>query len=156
MSARRIPRANWNAPVWSAMVGPTGMGSPSSGPALAIISPPAPWATMSIAGRCARGPRGPKPVAEVEGDTLLAAIMGKEEGRAPVRLELDAASGVTVARLDLDHIGAEVGQQRCRGGAHLADAQIDDADAVQDSHGSTAGGLQKNPRPWRSARSSGR
>ena len=48
----------WEA-MWSAIVAPTGVGSPAVIPVV-LMRPPAAWALRSVPSRSASGPRGPK------------------------------------------------------------------------------------------------
>jgi hypothetical protein len=63
---------------------------------------------------------------QVERDALLVAVEGREEARA--RAE-QAARVVALDGLDLDDLGAEVGQQQAAGRTHDHVGELDDADA---------------------------
>ena len=83
--------------------------------------------------------RPPFHALEVERHTLHATIVGLEEATARARQHGHAARRVApLRRLDLDHVGAEVGHQHPGHGARLRGGAGDDLDAlkraVRDGH----------------------
>ena len=67
---------------------------------------------------------------EIERDALLAAVEAREIGVVrPDAMRADVARDVAFGRLDLDHLGAEIGEHQAaiRPGQHVAD--LDDANA---------------------------
>ena len=72
-------------------------------------------------------------VAQVQGDAAFAAIAAFVDGTARiVRRDVDVAAVIADAgQLDLDHVGAHVGQQRRRLGPLNVQARFEDANAAQ-------------------------
>ena len=69
---------------------------------------------------------------DVEDDALLVAVERAEEADAEAR---QLARLVAAGRLDLDHLGAEVGEDHPAGRAHDHVRELDDADAVEGQAG---------------------
>ena len=63
---------------------------------------------------------------QVDGDAALVAIEGGEESGGKAE---QPPGGVAVRRLDLDHIGAEIGQDQARSRAHDGVAEFEHANA---------------------------
>src|SRR6185369_12979355 len=71
-------------------------------------------------------------VLEVQRHALHAAIVGLEEGAAYAGQHRHAARAVTaLGRLDLDHVGAEIGHQHVGNGARLRGRAGNDLDALE-------------------------
>src|SRR6266446_1909374 len=123
------------------------------------MKPPAACATMSYEGRSAHGPVCPKPdmlatmrrgcsrtscsgarpqragVPQVERDALLVAVEREEGDRHAVRGRVAVAALVAAARrLDLDHLGTQVGEDRGAERPRQEAGQVEDADAGERAH----------------------
>ena len=63
---------------------------------------------------------------QIDGDAALVAVEGREEAGC----EADQASGgIATGRLDLDHVGAEIGKDQARGRPHDGVAELEHAQA---------------------------
>jgi hypothetical protein len=79
---------------------------------------------------------------DVDDDAFLVAVEGAEEADADPR---QGARLVAAGRLDLDHLGAEVGQDHPAGGPHHHVRELDDADAIE---GQAAQSQRGHGRAW--------
>ena len=68
-------------------------------------------------------------LAHVEHERLLAAVVGLEVGAEAVRAEAAAPSLLTARLLDLDYLGAHVGEQHGARRPLLVPGEVQDADA---------------------------
>src|SRR5262245_56744926 len=78
---------------------------------------------------------------EVEADALLAPVVHREVDALPADHGRMLARLLAARRLDLDHLGAQVGEQHAAARARLEARQFEDADAVEATrHGGRLGG----------------
>src|SRR5260370_28713795 len=68
---------------------------------------------------------------EVERQRTLAAVGPKEEAALAVEARGKLAQHVALRRFDLDHVGAEIGEQGAAVGAGEIAAKVEDGDAAQ-------------------------
>ena len=91
---------------------------------------------MSARRASSLGERGVVRVLEVEGDRALVAVDAQVVGRDAVADRRLPGAGVVAARaLDLDHLGAEVGQQHRGVGAGQDPGEVGDQQPGQRSRG---------------------
>ena len=84
--------------------------------------------------------------AQVDGDASLPAVLLGEVHREPADPRLRRAGEVTLGRLDLDHVGAEVGQRLAARRARQHPRQVEDANAVERTRrGTVAVSLTEGP-----------
>jgi hypothetical protein len=76
---------------------------------------------------------------QVQGQAALAAVGAEEIGSAPVHHRRPAAVLVAGEVLDLDHLGAEVGEELAAGWAGQHAAEVEDPGPAQRRHGRAVG-----------------
>ena len=75
--------------------------------------------------------RQPFRLLQIERERALAAVGAEKEAALARQARRKLAQHVALRRFDLDHVGAEIGQQRAAIGAGEIAAQIEDGDAVE-------------------------